>query len=223
MMKLYEFSVSRSIRCRWLLEELGVPYESVEVNLSTGAHFSENFKKINPNAKVPALVDGDFALFESAAICNYLAEKYPESNFIPKAGTRARALYDQWMFFCMSELEQPLWLISKHTFIYPEEKRSPEAIQLAKEDFLKTVRVLENHMANRSYVGDSFQVVDILIGQTLLWAGAGVGPVMRSLALLAGCPNLHKYLYHLAERPKMPLELKERANSLKNPPTSNVN
>jgi glutathione S-transferase len=189
------------------LEELEVSFESVEINLSKDANEEAEFLRINPFAKVPALVDGDLTLFESAAICTYLADKYPGKGFIPDAGTKERALHDQWMYFCMSELEQPLWTIAKHTFIYDEEKQSKDAIELAKEDFLKIVRPLESHMRGRSFVvADKFQTVDVMIGQTLVWAFSM--RMTRHLDLLSGCPNLISYLRALAERPKMPAELK---------------
>ena len=206
-MKLFEFSITRSIRCRWLLEELGVPFESVEVDLSKGAHLQKDFLAVNPFAKIPALVDGDLTLFESAAICTYLADKYPEKGFIPKVGTKARALHDQWMYFCMAELEQPLWTIAKHTFIYEEAKRSPEAIALAKEDFKRIVLPLEKHMAGRKFLlEDKFQTVDVMVGQTLIWAIAM--QMTKHLDLLQGCPALVSYLGLLAERPKMPKALR---------------
>lgn len=206
-MKLYEYSFTRSIRCRWLLEELGEPFESEEIDLSKGAHERESFLKINPFAKVPALMDGDLTLFESAAICTYLADKFPNKDFIPAVGTIERALHDQWMYFCMAELEQPLWTIAKHTFIYEEGKRSKKAIDLAKEDFQQVVRPLEKHMKNRSFVlGTKFQAVDVMIGQTLIWAFA-MG-MTKQLDMLAECPSLISYLRSLAERPKIPAGLK---------------
>jgi glutathione S-transferase len=206
-MKLYEYSITRSIRCRWLLEELGIEFESVEVDLSKGKQNDNAFRAVNPFAKVPALIDGDLTLFESAAICTYLSDKYPDLNFIPAVGTKERALHDQWMYFCMAELESPLWAIAKHTFIYDEHQRSPAAIELAKDDFLKIVRPLESHMTNRAFVlGNKFQTVDVLIGQTLIWAFAM--RMTKHHSLLTDCPALVSYLRRLSERPKMPGELK---------------
>jgi glutathione S-transferase len=206
-MKLYEYSVTRSIRCRWLLEELEAPFESVEVDLSKGSHEEESFLAVNPFAKIPALVDGDLTLFESAAICTYLADKYSVKDFIPAPRTKERALHDQWMYFCMAELEQPLWMIAKHSFIYDEDKCSKDAIALAKEDFIKIVCPLEKHMTGRKLVlGEKFQAVDVMIGQTLIWAFAM--RMTKEFDLLAGCPALISYLRTLSERPKMPSELK---------------
>ena len=75
-MKLYEFAFTRSIRARWTLQELGVDFEGVTVNMRAGEHRSSQFLAINPAGKLPALVDGDLVLTESAAIVWYLAEKY---------------------------------------------------------------------------------------------------------------------------------------------------
>src|SRR5262249_45609777 len=82
-MKLYEFPPTRSIRPRWMLQELEVPFESVWVNLIKGEHRDREFLKLNPAGKVPVLVDGDLVLNESVAIVLYLAEKYPDKGFLP--------------------------------------------------------------------------------------------------------------------------------------------
>lgn len=215
-MKLFEYSISRSIRCRWLLEEMEIPFESITVDLSKGEHLKAEFLAINPCAKVPALLDGDLILFESAAICQYIADKYPEKGFIPQVGTKARALHDQWMFYCMAELEQPIWTIAKHTFVYDEEKRSPQAIELAKEDFREIVQPLEKHMQGRKFlVGDAFQAADVMVAQTLIWAFAM--RTTKHLDLLADCPALVSYLRDISVRPKMPEALRSiLAERLKN-------
>ena len=82
-MKLYEFAPTRSIRARWTLQELGVEFEAVTVNLIAGEHRRPEFLKINPAGKLPVLVDGDTVLTESIAIVICLAEKYPEKKLIP--------------------------------------------------------------------------------------------------------------------------------------------
>src|SRR5688500_180359 len=84
-MKLYEFGPTRSIRARWTLQELGVPFESVVVRLPEDEHKRPEFLKLNPAGKLPVLVDDDFVLTESAAIVRYLAEKFPEKRLCPTA------------------------------------------------------------------------------------------------------------------------------------------
>lgn len=207
-MKLYEYSATRSIRCRWLLEELEVPFEAIEIDLSEGAHHSEEFLQINPNGKIPVLTDEKITLFESAAICTYLADKFSDKNLIPQQGTPNRALYDQWMFFCMTELEQPLWTITKHTFLYSEEKRSRAAISLAMEDFAPVAKLLDDYLKDRHYmIGNTFSVADIMICHTLIWAFAY--NFTKHLNLLDGKPSLIRYIKFISQRERLPKTLKD--------------
>ncbi|MBV9498608.1 MAG: glutathione S-transferase [Acidobacteriaceae bacterium] len=137
-MKLYEFAPTRSIRARWTLQELGVEFEAVTVNLVLGEHRRPEFLKINPAGKLPVLVDGDTVLTESIAIVTYLAEKYPEKKLIPTELPQKAQAY-RWLLFAATELEQPLWRITRHTNLYPEAKRLPADVVLAREDFLFNV------------------------------------------------------------------------------------
>src|SRR6266436_1584450 len=124
MMRLYEFGPTRSIRARWTLQERGVEFEPITVNLVAGEHRRPEFLKINPAGKLPVLVDGDLVLTESVAIVLYLADKYPENGLLP-ADLTGRAQVNRWLLFAATELEQPLWRISRHTALYPEDKRLP--------------------------------------------------------------------------------------------------
>src|SRR5262250_2594779 len=133
-MRLYEFGPTRSIRAPWTLQELGVGFEPITVNLVAGEHRRPEFLKINPAGKLPVLVDGDLVLTESVAIVLYLADKYPEKGLVPTALAQRAQLY-RWLLFAATELEQPLWRIARHTNIYPEDRRLPEDVVLAREDF----------------------------------------------------------------------------------------
>src|SRR5215216_7317362 len=148
-MKLYEFAFTRSIRARWTLQELGVEFESVTVNLRAGEHRSAQFLEINPAGKLPALVDGDLVLTESAAIVLYLAEKY--GQFLP-ADAKGRAEVNKWLLFTVTELEQPLWRIAKNRNLYPEAQRLAADIPLASQDFRAMADVAEEHMQGRTFV-----------------------------------------------------------------------
>ena len=134
-MKLYEFAPTRSIRVRWTLQELGIDFEAVPVNLLAGEHHSPAFLKLNPAGKLPVLVDGDMVLTESIAIVLYLAEKYRDKGLMP-ADLQQRAQLMRWLLFTTTELEQPLWRMARHTRLYPEEKRLPAELALAREDLL---------------------------------------------------------------------------------------
>lgn len=193
-MRLYEFGPTRALRVRWTLQELGVDFEAVSVNLPAGENLSPEFLKLNPAAKLPVLVDGDQVLTESAAIVLYLAEKYPEGNLLP-TDLRERAQAYRWLLFTVTELEQPLWRMARHEFLYPKEKRSPQDIQLAREDFRPMVEMLDRHMQGRTYVvGNSATVTDFVLAYTLDWA--------NEVALLNDFPRLEQYMENMYRRPK---------------------
>jgi hypothetical protein len=131
---------TRSIRVRWALQELGVDFEPITVNLVAGEHRRPAFLKLNPAGKVPVLVDGDLVLTESVAIVLYLADKYPSKGLIPK-DLKQRADANRWLLFTATELEQPLWRIARHTALYLEHLRLPGEVSLARRDFIEMAAV----------------------------------------------------------------------------------
>src|SRR5262245_48523587 len=114
MMKLYGAPPTRALRVIWLLNELGLKYEMIPVNILKGENKQEAFRAINPVGKVPVLVDGTVVLTESAAIQLYLADKNPQAGFIPESVEERGQMY-RWIFFLVTEIEQPLWRIARHT------------------------------------------------------------------------------------------------------------
>jgi len=133
-MRLYEFGPTRSIRARWTLQELAVDFEPVTVNLVAGEHRRPEFLKINPAGRIPVLVDGDLTLTESVAIVQYLAEKFPEGRLLPDDLAERARVY-RWLLFAATELEQPLWRITRHTSLYPEDRRLPADVLIARQEF----------------------------------------------------------------------------------------
>ncbi|KAM3095841.1 glutathione S-transferase family protein [Phormidesmis sp. 146-12] len=193
-MKLYEFAPTRSIRVRWVLQELGVEFEAISINMRTGEHHTPDFIAINPTGKLPVLIDGEHVITESVAITLYLGEKYPESNLVPTDLLLRAQLY-RWLLFTATELEQPLWRIARHTFIYPEELRLPAEIPLARQDFTNMAVVLENHLLDRQFVvGEQVTVGDFVLAYTLDWA--------NEVQLLATFPTLVEYMERMYKRPK---------------------
>jgi glutathione S-transferase len=193
VMRLYEFAPTRSIRVRWTLQELAVDFESITVNLVAGEHRSPAFLKINPAGRIPVLVDRDLVLTESVAIVLYLAEKYASKGLIP-TDLKQRAQVNRWLLFAATELEQPLWRISRHTTLYPKHLRLPGEVSLARQDFKEMAAVLECHMQGRRFVvGADFTVADIVGAYTLDWA--------NEIGLLDGCPNLLAYVERMYARP----------------------
>jgi glutathione S-transferase len=193
-MKLYEFAFTRSIRVRWTLQELGVDFEAISVNLFVGEASRPEFLKLNPAAKLPVLIDGDLVLTESAAIVLYLAEKY--RRFLP-TDVRGRAEVNRWLLFTVTELEQPLWRIAKNRNLYPEEQRLAADIPLASQDFRRMAEVAEKHMQGRRFVvGDDVTVADFVLAYTLDWA--------NEVKLLDRSPQLVAYMERMYARPKAP-------------------
>jgi glutathione S-transferase len=194
MITLYEFAPTRSIRARWVLQELGVEFQSVVIDLRRGEHQSPQFLAVNPAGKVPALVDGGLVLTESVAIVLYLAERFPDRGLLPQdAGTRAQVY--RWLLFTVTELEQPLWRITRHTFLYPEARRLAAEVELARDDFKRMAPVLEAHLDGRVFVaGDAVTVADFVLAYTLDWA--------NELTLLEEFPRLRSYFERMYERPQ---------------------
>jgi glutathione S-transferase len=200
-MKLFEFSPTRSIRVRWTLQELEVDFDATTVNLIAGEHQLPEFLKINPAGKIPALVDGDQVITESVAIVLYLADKYPDKKLVP-ADPEQRAQLNRWLLFTATELEQPLWRITRHTNLYPESKRLPGDVALAREEFTAMAGVLDEHMHGRQFVtGSTVTVADFVLGYTLDWA--------NEVSLLDGFPRLQAYMERMYARPHAPLRIAE--------------
>jgi glutathione S-transferase len=200
-MKLYEFGPTRSIRVRWTLQELGVDFEPIRVNLLAGENRRPEFLKINPAGKIPVLVDGERVLTESVAIVLYLAEKYSDKGLLP-AGFNERAEVNRWLLFAATELEQPLWRIARHTTLYPEEQRLPGDVRLATAEFKDMASVLERHMQGRQFVsGVTVSVADFVMAYTLDWG--------NEYNLLDDCPQLRAYMKRMYVRPHAPPRIAE--------------
>ncbi|EDT41922.1 glutathione S-transferase family protein [Burkholderia ambifaria] len=200
-MKLYGFAGTRTQRALWGLKELDADFEFVSVNLLAGEHKRPEFLHLNPAGKVPVLVDGDLVIPESAAIVLYLADKYPGKALLPVDLARRADAY-RWIMFAVTELEQPLWRITRHTFIYPPEKRSPADIELAREDFKAMATILDKHLEGREFiVGDTLTVADCVTAYLIDWAS--------ECNLIEPFPQLRAYLERLYARPKAPQRIAE--------------
>lgn len=173
VLTLYGRFPTRSNRAQWALEELEVPYTFYEVDFSAGDADSPYFRSLNPAGKLPVLQDGDLVITESGAICNYLGAKYPDAGLTPAAGSPQRAVYDQWMFFVVSELEQPLWVKAKHKFALPRERRVEGLGETLAWEFRRAAEILAEGLGDKPFIlGEQFTMADIMIAHTLGWARA---------------------------------------------------
>lgn len=201
MIQLYGTPPTRVLRAIWLLNELGLEYELLPVDLMQGEQLKQDFLALNPAAKVPVLVDEGRVITESAAIQLYLAEKYPQAGFIPDTMEERAQMY-RWMFFLVTEIEQPLWRIARHTFVYPEEKRLPQDVDLARQECLEMVAVFERHMKERDFVvGDRLSVADFNAAYMLDWA--------NEENMLGDAPRLREFLKTMYARPTAPPTIAE--------------
>jgi glutathione S-transferase len=199
MYQAYGSPGSRISRVVWMLEELGQPYEIVPAKPQ-----SEAARRLNPSGKVPCLVDGDFLLTDSAAICVYLAEKHPECGMASR-DLRERARIDSWMHFIQSELEAPLWNKMKHRFILREEMRCEVGPWCAWE-FSNAVRALDRRLEGNAFaLGERFTAVDVLIGHCGNWARSGRFEIASAA--------VNDYLDRILARPARARALRREAES----------
>ncbi len=195
-MKLYGTPPTRAIRAIWLINELDVDCEIVEVDMGIGQHRSPQMLSMNATGKLPFLIDGDNLITESCAIQLYLAEKFPEKGYMG-ANLSERGQIYRWMFFLATEIEQPLWRVGLHTRMYREEDRLPADVPLAKRDGEAMIAVLEDHMRDREFiVGDRLSVADFNAAYTLDWA--------REAGILGDAPGLNSFVDRMYARPKAP-------------------
>ncbi|ADO75532.1 glutathione S-transferase family protein [Stigmatella aurantiaca] len=193
-MKLYYCAQTRAIRPRWILEELGVPYELAHIDVMKGEHKQPAYMKIHPLGVVPALDDGGSIFFESAAIVQYLADKYADKGLAPALGTKERGEYYQWISCAMTELEPSLTTIILNTLILPEAQRDPAAIKKASERYKVVCPIFDERLKGREYiVGDRFSAADIVVGAVLA-LGTRLGQGLEY-------PHVQAYLKRVTSRP----------------------
>lgn len=181
---------SRLTRVVWMLEELGEPYEIVKCK-----QHSETMLRHNPSGKMPALVDGDFVMTDSAAICAYLGDKHADKGLGPDEGVRGRAEMTAWMLYALSEFEQPMWNKLKHRLLLDPELRLDVGPWIEHE-FDAEVMALDAKLGERPYaLGDRFSAVDVILGHCGQWAASGKFAV-RS-------PKVADYFERVLSRPAL--------------------
>jgi glutathione S-transferase len=194
---LYGIPASRTYRCLWMLEELGVAYENVPTHF-TGEAQKPEFLKINPNGRVPALDDDGLVLFESLAINLHLARKYDGAKGLwPKsADDQSRAI--QWSVWAMTEVEPPVMQMLMNRVFLPEPQRNEAEAKLGEQALAKPVAVLEGALRGRPHLlGDGFSVADLNVHAVLGWASS-----MGRMSFDA-TPNVAGWLKRCAGRPAL--------------------
>jgi glutathione S-transferase len=161
--ELYYTPHTRSVRPRWLLEELAAPYSLRLVDLFGGEQ-----NPIHPLGSVPAVrIDGE-TLIESGAICHWLADCFPEKNLALAPTDPRRAFYEQWMFFVPATLEPPAFDVLMHTQILPEKERVEAIVPYATKRYQRVLKMLAKELDHDDYLlGGQFTAADIMMATTL--------------------------------------------------------
>ena len=175
MLKLYGGARSRATLVQWYLEELGVDYEFVLLDMGAGAHLEPPYTNINPFGKVPGLVDGEFSVWESGAILLYIAEKYGNELNTPEE----RAIANQWVLFANATLGPGVFVEASREKEFPR-LMAPLNDRLSQQEFM---------------LGSGFSVVDIAVGSYLYYI-----PAMLRLDI-SSYPAVAAYIDRLKARP----------------------
>lgn len=184
---LYYYPGTRATRARWILEELGVDYEPVLVNLTKGAQREPGYRMIHPLGQVPALKHGDSVVYESLGICLYLADRFPDSKLAPELADPDRPTYCQWMAFSMGAVEPGLLAVRRA-------KHHPDELGEVERDFQRIVDVLDGALAGKAFLlGGHISAADIMNGSMMTWA--------RSLDLIPSGSQVEQWVQRLTERP----------------------
>ena len=197
--KLYSWPSSSGTRIAWALEELGVPYEYVELDAKKLEHQAPQYLAINPHGKVPGLTDGELTFFESGAMLLYLGDKHGVGKQLWPAGAgQARADAVCWTVWAMTELGNYMMQYLYHgldtPFSYKPEDRSKACAEYNRSQFIRGLDALQTRLQRREYLLDAFSLVDIPAASWLLM-GTKFGIQLDSH------PRVADWLKRCGERP----------------------
>ena len=202
MLKFYFSGAPNPTKVALFLEEAGLPYEPIPIDTRKGDQHKPAYLAINPNAKVPAIVDGDVTVFDSNAILLYLAEK--TGKFLPAKTDKARGELLSWLMFVASGIG-PYSGQLVHFRVYAPEKIE-YAINRYAFETQRHFRILDDHLAKRKYMlGDAYTIVDMDV-----WGWARLMPLGESA--WPKFPNLKRLVDEIGARPaaQRAVTLKER-------------
>jgi glutathione S-transferase len=192
----YTHPMSRGRVVRWMLEEIGQPYRTEVLDYGTSMK-APAYLAINPMGKVPALVHNGTVVTETAAICAYLADAFPQRGLAPAPGSALRGPYYRWLFFAAGPLEAAITNKSLGVEVSPDRKRMTGYGSVA--DVLATI---EGALSGRDWLaGDRFSAADLYLGAHLGWA--------MQFGMIEKRPAFERYYQRIAERPAI-----RRANEI---------
>jgi len=180
-MQLYTFPPSpNSLCCQAVANQAGIELELIPVNLPGGGQMTPEFIKLNPNHKIPTLVDGDFSLWESGAIMLYLAQQAPASKLIPD-DAKLKAQMAQWMFWKSAHFGPACGVFTFENLVKPMlgmGDPDPAALEKGSEDFHRYFGVLNDYLQGKNFiVGGALTVADFSVATWLVHAEAAKFPM----------------------------------------------
>ena len=187
---LYHAAPSRSSVVRWMLEELGEPYDLVLLSLAKEDQRKPEYLAINPMGKVPSIKHGDAVVTEVAAICTYLADEFPHARLNIPVGDPRRGPYLKWLFFSPTCIEAAV--LDKAA----PRKETPRRGMVGYGDFDTVMDVVGKGVAGGPYLmGDQFTAADVVVGSMLRWG--------MMFNLLPERPEFRAYVDRLEQRPAL--------------------
>lgn len=195
-MKIFFAPNSRAVRIVWLFEELGLPYELETFKLGEKRMRGEDYMKVHPMGRVPALEDGDVTIFESGAIVEYVLMKYGEGRMRPDQNSPAFADYLQWLHYAEGMLMPPVNTIVVETLFLPEDKRNPVNIERATKLLSRMLTAVDQGLEGKDYLAGEFSGADIMTGHAAI-VSARLG------ADTSDKPNVAAYIERLMARPAL--------------------
>lgn len=199
-MQLHYYPSTAAMIPHILLEELGVPYERVLVDRTQNKHKEPAYLKLNPNGLMPVLTDGDFVLYETAAIVLHLCDTHPQAKLAPQLGTPERAHFYKWLMWLTNTLQATLIV-----FFYPErwveEGNAEGAAQVKAKAQAKVTGLLDQldrlvqDNGGPWVLGQQYSALDAYVFTLCRWTRNFNGRKARDL------PHLGPYLQRMSERP----------------------
>jgi GST-like protein len=195
MIKFYYSGAPNPMKVALMLEETALPYEAIPVDTRKGDQHKADYLAINPNAKVPTIVDGDATVFDSNAILLYLAEK--TGKFLPGNTPKARGELFSWLMFVASGVG-PFSGQSVHFRHYaPDKDKHHYAINRYMYEAQRHYAILDSHLAKHKYmVGEAYGIVDMAV-----WGWARLIPTVLGEEHWAKFPNLKRLVDEISARP----------------------
>jgi len=194
MLTIYHVPGTRSVRVIWVCAELGLPHEVVPISFAPDFRASAEWRKLNPVGKVPAMTDGDFSMFESGAMVQYILDRYGDGRLQPRPGTEEHGLYLQWSWFAEATFARPIGEIFSHRRVFGEEGQIPAVVEEQMGRVRVCLKALDDVLEGRPYLlGDEFSAADIMNGYSIMLA--------RRLMPIEAHSNLTAYWERLSSRP----------------------